>query len=252
MRRKSDPEASMPLLKHLKELRKVLMVVAYAVAAGALGGWLLSDPVFAYLARPITHLGQGFVTLTPMEAVLVKLKMSLVIGCVIASPIIFWQLWSFILPALKQNETKLIYIAAPCSLFLFLCGISFCFFYVLPVGVKFLLYVGKDAVETTTLLSKASFLSFVLTFLLTFGLVFQIPIVLLMLIRGGIVTPQTLAKKRRWAFFIIVLLAAIVSPTPDLMTQGLMVVPMYLLYEVSIWLGYLTARRRKKRLAEQE
>lgn len=250
MRRRQSNEAIMPLLDHLKALRKVLLISAYAVAAGSLVGWIYSDPAFAYLAIPITNLeGEMFITTTPMEPVLVKLKMSIILGMLMAMPIIFWQIWSFILPALKQNEKKILYFVVPCSLILFFSGAAFCFYFVVPIGIKFLLSYGSAAVQSTAFVTKTSYLSFIITFLITFGLVFQIPIVLSILMRIGVIAPKTLAKKRKWAFFLIILSAAIVSPTPDLISQGLMVLPMYLLYEISIWLGYLIVRRRDKGMA---
>jgi sec-independent protein translocase protein TatC len=249
MRRKANTEAGMPLLGHLKALRKVLLISLYAAAAGAIAGWVFSDYVFAYLTMPVARVARDiFITTTPMEPVMVKLKVSLVVGIFIASPIIFWQIWGFVLPALKKTERRWLYLIVPCSLLLFFGGAAFCFYIVLPIGVKFLLFAGGNAVPTTTLLTKTSYLSFILTFLFTVGLFFQIPIVLSVLVNLGVVQPKTLAKKRRWAFFLIVVVAAVFSPTPELMSQGLMVLPMYLLYEISIWLGYLIARRRRKRL----
>lgn len=249
-RKRQINEANLPLMEHLKALRKVLVISAYAIALGSIIGWFFSDQVFAYIARPVTRLEEiKFITTTPLEPMLVKLKVSLVTGVVIALPILMWQIWSFVLPALKQNERKYLYIIVPSSVLLFLSGAALCFYIVLPLGIKFLLLIGGGAVPSTPFLTKTSYLSFLLAFLLTFGLVFQLPIVLLMLIRIGVLTPQTLAKKRRWALLSIVILAVVVSPTPDLVTQLLMAGPMYLLYEISIWLGYLIARRRARDLA---
>lgn len=237
-------DINMPLVQHLKELRKVLVVSAYTVAIGAVFGWIFADPFYAYLARPVLHLSKvSFITTTPLEPILVKLKVSLVIGVVVALPVILWQIWSFILPALKQNERKYLYLIVPASFILFLAGAAFCFYIVLPVGIKYLLLIG-GGVQSTPFVTKSSYLNFMITFLVTFGAVFQLPIVLLMLIRIGLLSPRTLARKRKWAIFIIVIAAVIVAPTPDLLTQGLMAAPMYLLYEVSIWLGYLVVRRR--------
>jgi sec-independent protein translocase protein TatC len=154
-----------------------------------------------------------------------------------------------VLPALKQNERKYLYYIVPSSVLLFLGGAALCFYLVMPIGVKFLLFSTGGGVQSTPFVTKTSYLSFLLTFLLTFGLVFQLPIVLLILIRLGVLSPQTLAKQRRWAILAIVIAVAIVSPSPDLLTQVLMAGPMYLLYEISIWLGYLIARRREKDLA---
>ena len=250
MRRRPREDGNLPLMEHIMALRKVLVVAAYAIALGTLIGWFISDQAFAYLAAPITQLKNiTFITTTPMEPMLVKLKVSLFIGIVLALPVLLWQIWSFVLPALKQNERKYLYLIVPSSLILFLCGAALCFYLVMPIGVKFLLQYSGGGVQSTPFVTKTSYFGFLLTFLLTFGLVFQLPIVLLVLIRLGLLSPKTLAKKRRWAIMVIVIAVAIVSPSPDLLTQLLMAGPMYLLYEISIWLGYLVARSREKALA---
>jgi len=252
MRRRPQNDGNLPLLEHVLALRKVLVISAYAIVLGSIIGWFFSDLTFAYLARPVTLLEDiRFITTTPMEPMLVKLKVSMFIGITLALPVLMWQIWSFVLPALKQNERKYLYVIVPCSVLLFLGGAALCFYVVLPIGIKFLLYAGGGAVQSTPFVTKTSYLGFLLTFLLTFGLVFQLPIVLLILIRIGVLSPRTLAKKRRWAILTIVILAVIISPTPDLMTQLLMAGPMYILYEISIWLGYLVARRREKELASK-
>lgn len=250
-RKRQLDEANLPLMEHLRALRKVLIISAYAILIGTVIGWFFSDLVFAYLAAPVTQLQEiRFITTTPLEPMLVKVKVSLLIGIVLALPVVVWQIWSFVLPALKQTERKYLYLIFPSSVVLFLAGVGLCFFVVLPIGLKFLLFVGGDAVTSyTPLLTKTSYVGFLATMFLTFGLVFQLPIVLLVLIRIGILSPQALATKRRWAILTIVILAVVVSPTPDLLTQLLMAGPMYLLYEISIWLGYLVARSREKELA---
>jgi sec-independent protein translocase protein TatC len=251
MRRRKREDQNMPLMEHIRALRNVFLLSAYGIAIGTIIGWVYSDSVYRFLAQPALNLENvDFITTTPMEPALVKLKISIVVGVAVALPIILWQLWSFILPALKQNERKYLYIIMPSSLILFLAGAGFAFFFVVPMGMKFLIFLGGAAVNSTPFLTKSSYLSFILTFIFTFGLVFQLPVVLLLLIRMGILSPQGLAKKRKWAFFGIVVVAMLVSPTPDLMTQGLMVVPMYLLYEISIWLGFVVARSREKALQQ--
>ena len=249
MRRRKREDVSMPLMEHIGALRKVLLFSAYAIAIGAILGWIYSDQVYAFIARPVVNIeGVNFMTTTPLEPALVKLKVSIVVGILVALPIIFWQVWSFVLPALKQNERKYLYMIAPSSLILFLLGAAFAFFFVIPLGMNFLLFLGQNAVETSTLLTKSSYLTFIIRFVLTFGIVFQTPVVILLLIRLGLLSPNTLAKKRKYALFAIIVIAMLVSPTPDLLTQGLMIVPMYLLYEVSIWLGYLVKRSRDRAL----
>lgn len=248
MRRRKREDENMPLMEHITALRKVFLFAAYGIVLGTVVGWIYSDQVYRFLADPVLQLGMTFITTTPMEPIMVKLKVSIVVGIVIALPIIIWQIWSFILPALKQNEKKYLYMIVPSSVILMLAGIAFAFFFVIPIGLKFLLFTGQAAMESTTLLTKSSYLSFIIRFLLTFGLVFQLPVILLLLIRIGILSPDTLARKRKYAFFGIVVVIMLISPTPEIMTQGLMVLPTYLLYEASIWLGYIVARRREKTL----
>lgn len=251
MRRRKKQSSEMPLFDHLKELRKVLLISAYAIAFGTIVGWGLSDYAYRFLAEPIVGINEvSFITTTPMEPIFVKLKISLVVGLLVALPIIVWQIWSFILPALKKNERKYLYLIVPSSIALFVGGAAFSFYLVLPVGLKFLLFAGGTAVESIPFVTKTSYLNFILTFVLSFGVVFQLPVVLLLLIRLGYLSPQTLAKNRKWAFFAIIVLAVIISPTPDLLTQFLMAGPMYLLYEMSIWLGYIVDRGRKEELAK--
>ncbi len=251
MRRRKTQNAEMPLLGHIKELRKVMLISAYTIAAGTILGWVLSDYTYRFLAQPMEAVqGVRFITTTPMESIYVKLRISLVLGIVISLPIILWQVWSFILPALKKHEKKYLYFIVPWSLILFVGGSAFSYYLVLPTGLKFLMVVGGGAVDYIPFVTKSSYLNFILSFMLTFGLVFQLPVVLLLLMRLGIITPRALAKFRKWAFFIIVILAVIISPTPDLATQFLMAGPMYMLYELSIWLGYLAIRKKQKELTK--
>jgi sec-independent protein translocase protein TatC len=251
VKRKAQQSAEMPLWDHLKALRKALLVSAYAVAAGTVGGWALSGHVFRILAAPVESVGVPLISIGVMEQLMVKLKLSLIAGVIIAAPVVIWQLWSFILPALTKSEKKMVYLVAVPSILLFACGVAFAFYVVLPLCLKFLFFIGNDVVDTVQS-AIGDYLGFVTAFLITFGCVFQLPIVLLVLIRLDIVSPAALGKYRKYAFFIIVVVAVILSPTPDLATQALMVTPMYLLYEMSIWLGYLVIRRRRKRLARED
>lgn len=252
MRRRHRDNENLPLTGHLRYLRKVLVVVAYALAVGTTLGWFVSDLTFSYLARPVTLLENiNFITTTPMEPMLIKLKVSMIVGVALSLPVLMWQIWSFVLPVLNQNGPKYLYFIVPSSVLLFFGGAAFCFYLVLPMGIKFLLFSGGGVVQSTPFVTKTSYVSFLLTLLLTFGLVFQLPIVLLILIRVGLLSPKTLAQKRRWAILTIVILAVVVAPTPDLFTQLLMAGPMYLLYEISIWLGYLVDRKREKVLARK-
>lgn len=235
-------EKKVPLIRHLVELRRVLMISAYAVAFGAVIGWLITPYVFEYLTRPVASLSQTkFVTTSITEPIMVKLEVSLLIGIVVALPIIIWQIWSFISPGLKKHERKYVYLILPFSILLFWGGAAFAFFIVLPIGLRFLLFVNSG-VKYEPLITQASYVNFLLKFVLVFGLVFEMPVVLVSAVRFNLLTPKWLKKKRRYAIFIIVVLVAFISPTPDILSQLLMSGPMYLLYEGSIWLSYLAVR----------
>jgi len=194
-------------------------------------------------------------TLTPTEGLMVKLKMSMVIGIFVMAPIIFWQLWSFLLPALKRSEKKYVYRVVPWSVILFLGGAAFCFFMVLPLCLDFFITLNQEGIgiSSDNIWTVNFYVNFILTFVLSFGLFAELPVVLLALIGWGILSPRALAKARKYAFFIIVLAAVIISPTPDLATLGFMIVPVYALYEVSIWIGRVMVKRkaRRERLAEE-
>ncbi|HWJ03060.1 MAG TPA: twin-arginine translocase subunit TatC [Verrucomicrobiae bacterium] len=236
----------MTLIQHLAELRRVLVVSAFAIVVGTIAGFAVSEHMFGYLTKPVASLaGTKFVTTSITEPIMVKLKVSVMAGILLALPVIAWQIWSFVLPALKKNERKYVYIIVPFSVLLFLGGAAFAFYMVMPVGIKVLLFVNSGVVYEP-LITQSSYLSFLLTFLLSFGAVFELPVVLLLLVRMGIITPRWLGKNRRYALFAIVVIAAFVSPTPDIPSLLLMSGPMYLLYEASIWLSYLVTRRRQK------
>ncbi len=251
MHKQPHKDEEMPLMEHVRALRKVLVVSAFAILLGSMAGWFFSDVTYGYLARPVSLLaGVQFITTTPMEPMIVKLKVSMFIGIFIMLPVLIWQIWSFILPALKQHEKKYLRIIVPCSFLLFLAGAALCFYVVLPIGLKFLIYAGGGAVDSIPFVTKSSYLTFLLRLLLSFGVIFQMPIALTILIGIGVLSPKSLAQKRRWAILFIVIAAVMISPTPDLATQLLMAGPMYLLYEISIWLGYLVERRKKKKLLQ--
>lgn len=133
MRRRKRLDENMPLMEHISALRKVLLFAAYGIVLGTVVGWIYSDPVYRFLANPVLQIGTvDFITTTPMEPIMVKLKVSLVVGVVLALPIIFWQIWSFVLPALKQNEKKYLYMIVPSSLILFVAGLAFAFSLLFP------------------------------------------------------------------------------------------------------------------------
>lgn len=225
----------MTLIEHLEELRIRLLVSVAAIAAGTAVSWLFVDRILATLIRPVGQV----VFLAPTEAFYVRLKVAALAGVFLTLPIVLFQVWRFISVGLTSTERRYALALLPVSLLLFVGGAAFAFSLILPVGVRFLLsYQTPDLVP---MISVNAYTSFASAFVLAFGLVFQLPIVILFLARLGIVTPASLAAGRRYALMAIVVAAAVLTPGTDVFSQVLMAVPTYLLYEASIWIARFVA-----------
>lgn len=234
----ATPGGTMPLLDHLEELRSRLIVCLGAVLVLSVVGYLLSDDILTFMTRPVGKVYFMGVT----EAFTVKLKIALFFGLFTASPLIFYQAWRFVSPGLTSREVMWVLpVALAMSLF-FVLGAAFCFYLVVPIGIKFLMSFGSESVEP--LLSVSRYVSFVGWMTLAFGLVFEIPVVIFILGRMGVVSVATLRRNRRFVIVAILILAALVTPSPDAFSQLLLAVPLYLLFELSVLLVALTGRRR--------
>ncbi len=225
-------------LDHLEELRKRIFWAALALVIGAIAGYFLSDWLTALLTRPVPRL----VFLTPAEAFVVKLKVALIAGLFLAAPAVFYQFWRFVKPALLPRETRYVALAVIFSTLFFCLGVAFSYLVVLPVGLKFLL--GFETAKLQPMLSIDRYITFISEFLLAFGLVFQIPVVIFFLTKLGIVTPRLLMKQQKVAIVIIFIVAGILTP-PDVISQLLMAGPLLVLYEISILGSILAARTRR-------
>lgn len=193
------------------------------------------------MKRPFPH---SLVFISPQEPFVITLKIALFGGIIIALPMIIYQAWQFVSLALKEKEKRYLLFYGPFSLLLFLSGASFAYFVAIPVGLRFLLSFGGSSLEPMISISK--YLSFITVTILTFGIVFELPLVSLFLVRIGIISPQFLAKNRKVAIIAIFVLAAILTPSIDAFTQILLAVPLVILYEVSIWLAKWSLFREAK------
>ena len=228
----------MPFLEHLAELRRRLIISLTAVLLLAIAGYYWSDTIVAFLTRPIDSVYFMGVT----EAFAVKIKVSLFFGLFAALPVIFYQLWRFVLPGLTPAESVWILPVVVAMTFFFLLGAGFCFYIVLPVGVTFLL--GFATEDLQPLISVGKYISFVAWMTVSFGLVFELPVVTFVLGRLGVVSASMLRKGRRYAILAILIVAAMATPSPDVFSQLLLAGPLYLLYELSVALVALTGRKR--------
>lgn len=237
----------MSLIEHLEALRRALIISLISVIPGAVVGWFIREDILNVLVRPVTELQYDLVYITATEALTAGIKIAFFAGIAIASPVIAYQIWKFVLPALHAHEKRYILIFVPFSVILFIVGILFGYYTVFLFGVKFLLsFAGEDLIP---MLSLGKYLSFSLWFLLPFGLIFELPLVILLLVRLGILTPRYLGSKRKWVLVASFVISAVATPTTDMFTQSIMAGAIYMLYEISIWVSYFV---RPKKLVQAE
>jgi sec-independent protein translocase protein TatC len=250
MAKKTD---EMPVMEHMEELRRVLIVSIIATFVLAVAAYFFSDRLLAVLMEPLTNVGQKVFFTGITEAIFVKLKLSFVAGFLVALPIILWQIWSFVVPALKKNERISFTLFVLISFLCFVGGVAFGFFVVFRYGVTFLLQFAGPTLFPMLTVDK--YISFTISFLLPFGIIFELPLVSYFLARFGLVSYAFFAKNRRYAILVSVVTAAVITPTPDIITCLIVSGPMYLLFEFSIFVVRVTERRiarRKKREQEAE
>lgn len=235
-------EEKQPLLTHLMALRKVLVCCAIAVIVGFVAAfYLFCSPLMQFITEPIVSRGVTIIYTAVSEALTTQLKVSLVAGVVLVSPFIFYQLWMFVKPALYENEIRTFRALFFLALLLFLLGVVFCYRYVYELAINFFLVAGEDL--ATPMLSIDKYVGFLFSFVLPFGVVFELPVGIYMATRMGWVDYQKLTGYRKFVVLGIAVLAAVLTP-PDIVSQTMLGVPMYLLFEVGIQVSRFTKSRR--------
>ena len=226
-----EKSKEMPLLEHLEELRWRLIKAIIAVIIGSTVAYAYSDPLFKVLWYPLHQAAPGIKLhfFKVAEAFSARLKLSMVAGVLLALPFVIYQIWRFVLPGLYEREIRIVYPIVAFSTVFFLMGVLFCYFTMMPWGLKFLL--GQAPPDTEPTLMIGDYLNFFIWMILSFGAVFQLPVVSYFLGRIGILTSRFLSKGRRYAIVIIALVAAVVTPQPDFISQGMLFIPLYILYE---------------------
>lgn len=237
--------AEMPFMDHLDELRSRLIRSLAAVAVCAIIGFMLVDQfnVLGLLIEPIEPFlgGSKLKYLSPTEPFFITLQLAILVGLVLASPVLIYQVWAFMSPALLPSEKRIIVPALYLGLVLFGAGVAMAYFIALPVTLKFTMGFQTEALEQSIVISE--YMSVVTRVLLAFGLVFELPVVILILSVLGLATPEWLAAKRRHAIVGITVLAAVITPGDIISLTVLMMVPLILLYELSIVLSRMVTRR---------
>ncbi len=245
-----DVTDKMPFLEHLGELRRRIMWSLTALLIGIVVALPIKGYVITYLEKPITDSKQTLVYLTLTEAFWVEMKVALILGLFIASPLILWQIWAFIAPGLYSHEKKYALPFVLIGSVMFIGGGVFALKVVTPFAIQFLLSYSRPGL--TPMISVGSYIDFLLKFILAFGVVFELPLAITLASRMGFVTPQMLARNRKYAILINFVVAAILTPTPDIFNQCLMAGPLILLYEVGIISARIFGRARKPVVPAEE
>ncbi len=246
--KRTPPSAEMPFLDHLEELRwrliKSLAALTVTVVIAFAG--LTQIDLIGILARPILPLlnGHKLIFTHPTDSFSIYLTMSLTLGVIAALPVIVYQMWAFLSPALYQHEKKVVVPVAVGAVVLFLCGVSLSYFAVMPLALRWLL--GFQTASMEPLISGLEYFDFLFTMSLAFGLCFELPIVIVALTMLGIVTPMFLRKYRRHAAVLCTFIGAFLTPGDLVWTTLAMAIPLYLLYELSIFLSTIMYRRRQR------
>lgn len=221
----------MSMLEHLTELRQRILRSIMAIAIGSAAAYGFLDEIVAWLMEPAGKLYY----MQPAEAFFVYAKVVIFSGFLFALPVIFYQAWAFLLPALTMRERLLLSVLVPVSVLLFASGMLFAFKLVLPVAMSF--FLGMGSVDFQPFLSAGSYFDFIMTFVIPFGLLFEMPLIMLVLAWLGIITSAMLAAKFRIVIMVCFVLGALFTP-PDVISQCMLAVPMILLYGI----GYLAVK----------
>ncbi|HEY4552944.1 MAG TPA: twin-arginine translocase subunit TatC [Bacillaceae bacterium] len=238
----------MTIYEHIGELRKRLIIIVVFFVLAVVASFFLSQPLIKLIqqadaAKELTM--NAFRVTDPFK---VYMQMTFVLALVMTSPVILYQLWAFISPGLMEKERKVTLGYIPISALLFLAGVAFSYFILFPFVIEFMLGLsGNMDIKTTIGINE--YFQFLFQITIPFGLLFQLPVVMLFLTRLGIVTPMFLAEIRKYAYFVLLVIAAFITP-PDLVSHMMVTVPLLILYEISIWISRIGYRKAQKAEAE--
>lgn len=238
----------MTVIDHIEELRKRLMIVVVFFVLAVIASLFISQPLikiiqYSDMAKDFTL--NAFRVTDPFK---VFMKMTFVLALIMTSPVILYQLWAFISPGLLEKERKVTLLYIPIAVILFLSGVAFSYFILFPFVIKFMLGLsGNMDVQTTIGINE--YFQFLFQITVPFGLLFQLPVITLFLTRLGIVTPKFLTDVRKYAYFVLLVVGAFITP-PDMISHMMVMIPLLILYEVSIWVSRIGYRKAKE--AEEE
>ena len=260
LRPRTDEEsgATMSFFDHLVELRKRIISSLLAVGVGMLLGLVVAKRFIYLIVTPMmdalraNHLADKLYYTSPAGGVSLIINLGLYLGIVLAMPWVLYQVWLFVAPGLYKHERRAVGSFIGASMVLFLCGIAFGYFFMLPRVLTRVIGLMNDG-PIQPLISVNEYFELIVVILIGLGIIFEMPVVVFILSLFGIVTPKFLMKNFRYAMLLITIVAAIVTPTPDATTMLIFMLPMIVLYFVSVVVSYVVLRRKRSRaLAEEQ
>lgn len=240
-------DVQLSLTEHLSELRKRIFKALIALVIATIFSYLHVDRIVDIIIKPTK--GLDFVYLSPPELFLAYIKISVIAGLIISSPVILFEAWLFIRPGLKPIERKYVIFAMFMAIIFFLLGIVFGYYVVVPVVIDFFTKMSVERIEP--MLSFAKYISFIGTLLLAFGVVFEFPLLIILLSQLELITPKTLKHYKKIFVLVSFIIGAVITP-PDVISQVLVAVPLVLLYEVSIVFSTIIYKRKLRRRKENK
>ena len=222
-----DEAGSMSLIDHLGELRGRIIVALVAMIIGTVVSYYYVEDIIQILIAPA---GKLYYT-KPTEAFFTYMKISIISGLIVSSPVWFYQIWAFIIPALSKGEKKVTFLIVPSAISLFIIGVLFSYYLVLPTAIEFFIGFGTDGLQP--LFSIGQYIDFVVGFIIPFGITFELPLIIVALGALGILSSQRVRSFRKMFILLAFIVGGAISPTPDMLSQTMIAGPMVLLYEIS-------------------
>lgn len=246
-RERQDTEMVKPFLDHLEDLRWTLIKMVATLGVAMVACFAFRFQLMHTVSQPLTSLGNDITltTLAPTDSVNVSLTLALYAGIILSFPVLLYFLAGFVLPALSAKEKGYVLPAIAVSFALFLSGVLFCFNYILPLTLRWLFYDSQH-MGFHPQWTVVQYFSFATQFVLIFGLSFELPVVVIVLVKLGILQASTLRSTRAYAMIVILVLSAFIAPSPDPLTMAIVAGPMLLLYELCIWIAWWMERRAQR------
>lgn len=247
MKEQTYSKNSLSLADHLEELRSRIFICLGFVLASTLAGFIVSPYLLELIRQPSIGIIERLIVTKPTEAIIIYFKISLYVGIILSSPVIYYQFWQFIRPAVPSHvSVSFINWFLPVIMF-FLIGTVFTYYVIIPTGLKFLVSISKKVAYPMFTLS--GYASFVLALIILGGFIFEMPILSAFLTRIGIISPSFMRRKRKESVFTMIVFAAVFTPTTDVFNMALFVMPMLVLYEVSILSSLFIERSINKEIS---